>query len=280
MDFGNLITPLTTAEGWLSLLTLIFLELVLGIDNLVFISITTDRLPEAKKHLGRRFGLIAALIMRIILLCIGSVLLQLKETLFTLPFSIPFTDPHISAKELIIFLGGAYLVYKGIVEVLEKVSIEGIMNEHGPAADRKTGLISLPRAIGTIALMDMIFSLDSVLAALGLSGQILVMVIAVMLAVFVMIIFADPIAEFINKNPEMKILALCFIIMIGIKLMAESLGIEVFVEGTEIEVMDLMLYFAMGFSLVITCVQMLHNSRVKAAQELAEASSTDEEGEE
>ncbi|MDR0347360.1 MAG: TerC family protein [Coriobacteriales bacterium] len=260
------LAPFSTAEGWLSLLTLIFLELVLGIDNLVFIAITTDRLPEEKKHLGRRFGLVAALIMRVMLLSLGFLVIHLTVTLFTLPFNIPGVDSAINAKDLILLLGGAYLVYKGIAEIVEKVSLKSIEREHGSPEARDAHLISLPRAIGTIALMDMIFSLDSVITALGMSGEILVMIIAVMLAVFVMIIFADPISEFINANPEMKTLALAFIAVVGVKLVLESLGIEILVEGTEIEVMDLMLYFAMFFSLLITCVQMLYNGRVKKAQ--------------
>jgi predicted tellurium resistance membrane protein TerC len=263
----ELFEPFLTANGWLSLLTLIFLELVLGIDNLVFIAITTDRLPESKKHLGRRFGLIAALIMRVILLSLGFLVIHLTATLFTLPFEIPGVDSAINAKDLILLLGGAYLVYKGITEIVEKVSTKSIEREHGSPEAQNSHLISLPRAIGTIALMDMIFSLDSVITALGMSGEILVMIIAVMLAVFVMIIFADPISEFINSNPEMKTLALAFIAVVGVKLVLESLGIEILVEGTEIEVMDLMLYFAMFFSLAITCIQMLYNSRVKRARE-------------
>ncbi|MDR1185426.1 MAG: TerC family protein [Coriobacteriales bacterium] len=262
----GLFEPFLTAEGWLSLLTLIFLELVLGIDNLVFIAITTDRLPADKKHLGRRFGLIAALIMRIMLLSLGFLVIHLTVTLFTLPFNIPGVDSAINAKDLILLLGGAYLVYKGITEIVEKVSVKEIEREHAEPEARLSNLISMPRAIGTIALMDMIFSLDSVITALGMSGEILIMIIAVMLAVAVMIIFADPISEFINANPEMKTLALAFIAVVGVKLVLESLGVEILVEGTEIEVMDLMLYFAMFFSLAITCVQMLYNSRVKKAQ--------------
>jgi predicted tellurium resistance membrane protein TerC len=265
-----LFAPFLTAGGWLSLLTLIFLELVLGIDNLVFIAITTDRLPEDKKHLGRRFGLIAALIMRVLLLSLGFLVIHLTVTLFTLPFTIPGVDPAINAKDLILLLGGAYLVYKGIVEIREKLSVREIEREHGHPDAQHTGLITLPRAIGTIALMDMIFSLDSVITALGMSGEILIMVIAVMLAVLVMIIFADPISEFINANPEMKILALAFIVAVGVKLVLEALGIEIHVAGTETEVMDLMLYFAMFFSLVITFIQMVYNNRVEKAQKRRE----------
>lgn len=262
MDF---LAPFATADGWISLLTLIFLEIVLGIDNLVFIAITTDRLPEHLKHLGRRFGLIAALIMRIILLSLGFLIIQLTVTLFTLPFTIPGTDPAINAKDLILLVGGAYLVYKGIAELQEMISHKGIEEAHKEATTgvRTSGLISLPRAIGTIALMDMIFSLDSVITAIGMSGQLLVMVFAVMIAVFLMIIFADPIAEFINSNPEMKILALSFILVVGVKLVAESLGIEILIEGTDIDVMDIMLYFAMFFSMAITALQMVYHNRIK-----------------
>jgi predicted tellurium resistance membrane protein TerC len=267
----ELFAPFTTAEGWLSLLTLIFLELVLGIDNLVFIAITTDRLPEDKKHLGRRFGLLAALVMRVLLLSLGFLVIHLTATLFTLPFDVPGGDAAINAKDLILLLGGAYLVYKGVAEIREKVSAEQIGREHGPAEARHTGLIGMPQAIGTIALMDMIFSLDSVITALGMSGEILVMIIAVMLAVLVMIVFADPISEFINANPEMKLLALAFIIAVGVKLVLESLGIEVPLEGTDIDAMDLMLYFAMFFSLAITCIQMLYNHRVAKARQAHEA---------
>jgi predicted tellurium resistance membrane protein TerC len=262
----GLFEPFLTAEGWVSLLTLIFLELVLGIDNLVFIAITTDRLPESKKRLGRRFGLVAALVMRLILLSLGFLVIHLTVTLFTLPFHIPGIDSAIDAKDLILLLGGAYLVYKGLDEIFEKVSLKAINQTHKSSSTGRAVLITLPQAIGTIALMDMIFSLDSVITALGMSGEILIMAIAVMLAVAIMIIFADPISEFINANPEMKILALAFIVAVGVKLVMESLGIEFLVEGTEIEVMDLMLYFAMFFSLAITCVQMLYNSRVKKAQ--------------
>jgi predicted tellurium resistance membrane protein TerC len=265
-SYVELFAPFASAEGWISLATLIFLEMVLGIDNLVFIAITTDRLPEEKKHLGRRFGLIAALIMRIILLCLGFLIIHLTITLFTIPFTIPGTDPAINAKDLILLVGGAYLVYKGISELREKISLKEIANDHHEAktGERISGVITLPQAIGTIALMDMIFSLDSVITAIGLAGDtLLIMILAVMIAVLVMIIFADPISEFINNNPEMKILALSFIVIVGVKLIAESLGIEILVEGTEVEVMDIMLYFAMFFSIAITVIQMVYNNRVK-----------------
>ncbi|MDR3053195.1 MAG: hypothetical protein LBU48_04985, partial [Coriobacteriales bacterium] len=169
-----------------------------------------------------------------------------------------------------LLLGGAYLIYKGILELKEKISFKEIKAAHHEekTGEQIRGLITLPQAIGTIALMDMIFSLDSVITAIGLAGDtLIIMVLAVMIAVIVMIIFADPISEFINSNPEMKILALAFIVIVGVKLVVESLGVEICIEGTEIEVMDLMLYFAMFFSIAITVIQMVYNNRVEKVEQ-------------
>jgi predicted tellurium resistance membrane protein TerC len=258
-------------QTWVQLLTLIFLEMVLGIDNLVFIAITTDRLPVNKRASGRRFGLLAALVMRIILLCFASWIISLQLALFTLPFTIPGTDPAISGKDLILLLGGAYLVYKGILELREKISGVGA-DAHSSPALRASRQIGLPRAIGTIAMMDIIFSLDSVITAVGMVDDRLIMILAVMIAVIVMIIFANPISEFINKHHEVKILALSFIVAVGLKLVAESLGIELLIEGTDVEVFDVVLYFAMFFSLILTVLQMVHNRNVSKMQVEAKAS--------
>jgi predicted tellurium resistance membrane protein TerC len=260
------ITVFANPQTWVQLLTLIFLEMVLGIDNLVFIAITTDRLPDNKKVLGRRFGLVAALVMRIILLCFASWIISLHLTLFSLPLAFPGIDPEISGKDLILLLGGAYLIFKGIQELREKVSAEDDAASYDPAV-RKSRQIGLAQAIGTIALMDMIFSLDSVITAVGMVDALLVMILAVMIAVLVMIIFANPISEFINRNHEVKILALGFIVAVGFKLVAESLGIELIIEGSEVEVFDVVLYFAMFFSLILTALQMLyHRNAAKLKQ--------------
>ena len=262
----ELFAPLATTAGWVTLVTLIFLELVLGIDNLVFIAITTDRLPPEKQHIGRRIGLVAALIMRVILLCFAAWLTHLTNTLFTLPFDLPGIDPAINTRDLILLVGGVYLVYKGIAELVEKVSHRAIAEKHGvdeqgkPVSSRR---ITLLQAIGTIMVMDMIFSLDSVITAVGLSGELIIMIIAVMLAVGIMIVFADPIANFINANPEMKILALTFIVAVGVKLVVESFDVHLAIEGTDANAIDLMLYFAMLFSLIITVLQMVYNNRVE-----------------
>ena len=264
------LTPLMTTQGWISLVTLIFLEMVLGIDNLVFIACTTDRLPEEKRHLGRRFGLIAAFIMRVLLLSLGFIVIHLVEPLFTLPFTIPGTDPIITAKDVILFFGGLYLVVKGIDELKHKISLKDEMVACGYPGAGSTRITMLS-AIGRIAMMDMIFSLDSVITALGMSGELIIMILAVMIAVIVMIILADPISEFINNNPEIKILALAFIVAVGLKLIIKALGIEVLVEGTHIDVFDLMLYFGMAFSMILTGLQMWYHRRLaKLKVDLAE----------
>jgi predicted tellurium resistance membrane protein TerC len=265
-----------TLQGWVSLLTLIFLEMVLGIDNLVFIACTTDRLPDNKKVLGRRFGLVAALVMRVTLLSLGFIIIRLIDPLFTLPFTIPGTDPAITAKDLILFAGGLYLVVKGIDELKHKISLRDEMAACGHP-DAIPGRIGLLRAIGTIAVMDIVFSLDSVITALGMSGDLIIMILAVMIAVIMMIILANPISEFINNNPEIKILALVFIVAIGVKLIVESLGVEIVVEGTHVEVVDVMLYFAMAFSLLLTGLQMWYHRRLARMQaEFAEFQDIDQ----
>jgi predicted tellurium resistance membrane protein TerC len=258
----ELLAVFAQPDAWVTLLVLILLEMILGIDNLVFIAITTDRLPENKQKLGRRFGLTAALLMRIIFLCFASWITNMVDPFITLPFTLPAIDSGISGRDLILLVGGIYLVIKGIQEVREKLRLTE--ERHAVSPSGKSHLINLPQAIGTIAVMDIIFSIDSVITAVGLAGdKILVMILAVMIAVFIMIIFADQISNFINKNPEVKILALVFIVAVGIKLIVESLGIEIKVEGMDIEVFDLMLYFAMAFALAITLIQMLYNNKVE-----------------
>ena len=259
----DLFSVFLTSEAWITLAILIFLELVLGIDNLVFIAITTDRLPESKKKLGRRFGLIAAMIMRIIFLCFASWIISLKTPLFHLPFESEVLDNAISGRDLILLAGGLYLIYKGIIEIKEKISLREEMETHGhPQA--KGRQISLVQAVATIAVMDIVFSIDSVITAVGLAGEmLLVMILAVMLAVFVMIIFADIISEFINKHPEMKLLALIFIILIGVKLLIEAFGVELYIEGTNVPALNVALYTAMLASLTLAILQITYANRVK-----------------
>ncbi len=254
-------------ETWVQLLTLLFLELVLGIDNLVFIAITTDRLPERLRTLGRRFGLIAAFVMRSLLLCFATWIISLKLTLFTLPFALLGMDPEISGKDIILLVGGAYLIFKGIQELIEKLRMHEEMEEMNHPTAPKRKMIGLPQAIFTIALMDIIFSLDSVITAVGMADILIVMILAVMLAITIMIIFADPIANFISANASVKILALVFIVAVGVKLVIESLGFELPIEGIAFDGFDLMLYFGLGLSLILTAIQMSYNKRLDALKE-------------
>jgi predicted tellurium resistance membrane protein TerC len=202
----------------------------------------------------------------------------LQITVFTLPFTIPFCDPAISIKDLVLLVGGGYLVIKGISEVRNKLLLKEEMTdlEHPDAPKHKIGLM---QATFTIMVMDVIFSIDSVITAVGMVDALVIMIIAVIVAVLIMMVFADVISEFINKNPEVKLLALVFIIAVGLKLVAEALGIEILIAGTDVELLDVMLYFAMGFSLVLTVIQMAYNNRLKKLHnEIAELKQAKQDG--
>lgn len=267
LDFSIFASP----EAWLSLFTLTFLEIVLGIDNLVFIAITSNRLPSNQKHIGRRLGLAGAMIMRICLLCLISWIMQLTNPLF----SIEAIQVHgeafsISVRDLILICGGIYLIYKGVAELKDKLALS---EEKAEAGHHEGGIkkISLAQAVATIMVMDIVFSLDSVITAVGLSGHLAVMIPAVIIAVAVMIIFADPISDFINNHAEMKILALVFITVIGMLLILEGLelvtGIELMGMGLE----NIVVYFAMAFSVVLELIQMRYNRNLeKMHAEIAE----------
>lgn len=260
MDFSIFLTP----EAWISLITLTFLEIVLGIDNIVFISITTNRLPVDKQHIGRKLGLAGALVMRCLFLCFASWLVHIQTTLFTINLG----DLHhdFSVRDLVMVAGGAYLVYKGISELsgmlkLNEVKAE-LSEEH-----KAIHTLTLPKAISTIMIMDIVFSIDSVITAVGLAEHLIIMVLAVIIAVVLMMIFIDPISEFINANAEMKILALVFIAVIGLMLVIESVGITTGIELLDMHLEKLMLYFAMVFAVVLELIQMRYNSNLRRYME-------------
>jgi predicted tellurium resistance membrane protein TerC len=240
----------TSGEALVQLLTLIFLELVLGIDNLVFIAITTNRLPASKQHIGRRLGLMGALAMRVAMLCALSLLVGLSATLFTVPvLNIPIT-----ARSIVLVVGGTYLIFKGIDELRDKLALkEEREAASGLEGGRASSQIGLAQAIGTIVAMDAVFSLDSVITAVGLANSLPIMIVAVMVAVMVMIAFADPISNFINKHAEMKILALAFIVVIGVTLVCSGLGVELPEEAV---------YFAMFFCLGVVLILMRYRSNL------------------
>ena len=254
----------TTAEAWISLVTLIFLEIVLGVDNIVFIVLTTDRLPENLQHIGRKVGLLAAMCMRILFLCFASFLVHMVTPLFTVHLGAYMHG--FAVRDLVLFLGGAYLIYKGIVELRDVMSLSDL-KEESEESDQSRKTIGLPQAVGTIMVMDIVFSIDSVITAVGLANHLIIMIIAVMSAIFLMMAFIDPISEFINKHIEMKILALVFISAIGILLVLDGAGITSGIEVLDMHMEKLMVYFAMLFSFVLELIQMAYQGRVSTWKE-------------
>lgn len=245
-----------TPEAWISLVTLIFLEIVLGIDNLVFISITTNRLPEEKQHIGRKLGLAGALVMRIIFLCFASYLVHMTTPIFTLDFGA--YHHGLSIRDLVLLIGGAYLIYKGISEIIDMLRLTEVKAEH--SSEHKTlHMITLPQAVATIMVMDLVFSIDSVITAVGMADHLIIMIIAVMVAVVMMMVFIDPISNFINGHPEMKMLALTFIVAIGTLLVLDSIGFHTGIEMLHMPLEKLIVYFAMVFCIVLELIQMRYN---------------------
>ena len=265
----------TTPEAWISLITLLFLEIVLGVDNLVFIAITTDRLPAEKQHLGRKIGLLGALFMRIIFLCFASFLVHMTTPLFTIPFIEIHGDPMgFSVRDLVLLAGGIYLIYKGIDEIRSVLNLTEEKEQHEPEVHRSA--ITLPQAVITIMVMDLVFSIDSVITAVGLAQHLIIMILAVIVAVVLMMVFIDAISNFINQHTEIKILALVFIVMIGILLTLDGLGINSGIEILDMHLEKLMVYFAMVFSIILELIQMKYkkNYQMWVARKNREIDST------
>lgn len=222
-------------EAWIALLMLTFLEIVLGVDNVIFIAIVTNRLPEENQQYARRLGLSIALIFRIVLLTLISWMTKsLVEPLFTV-FDIGF-----SIRELILLAGGLFLLAKSTAEIHAKME-----NIH--AVSQKKGGSVLSHVIFQIILLDIVFSFDSILTAVGLTRELLIMIIAVVISLFIMIFFAEKISKFISKHPTLEILALSFLILIGFMLV---------LEGFHVEVPKGYVYFAVAFSLLVELVNM------------------------
>lgn len=250
----------TTPEAWISLITLIFLEIVLGVDNIVFISITTNRLPKDKQHIGRKLGLAGALVMRVLFLCFASWLVHMTTPLFTVDLG--FFSHGFSIRDLVMLVGGIYLIYKGIEELRGMLALTEVKAEHSEEHKQKH-MLSLSQAVGTIMIMDIVFSIDSVITAVGLANHLIIMILAVIVAVIVMMVFIDPISDFINNHAEMKILALVFIAAIGVLLAVDSCGINSGVEVLDMHMEKLMVYFAMVFSIILELIQMRYNTNLK-----------------
>ena len=222
---------LTDPQAWIALLTLTFLEIVLGIDNLVFVSILTGRLPKEQQSKARRIGLALAMLMRIALLFAISALMTLTKPWFEL------IGHAFSGKDLILLAGGLFLMWKSTTEIHHK--LEGEVEDAG--GTKRTGT-TFGSAIVQITLLDLVFSLDSVITAVGMAQQVVVMVIAVLISVGVMIIFVNPICTFVERHPTVKMLALSFLLLIGFTLVGEACGMHI-PKGY--------VYFAMGFSVLV-----------------------------
>src|SRR4051812_22353441 len=205
---------LTDPQIWVSLLTLTGLEIVLGIDNVIFISILAGKLPVAQQEKARRWGLSLALITRVLLLMSLSWIMGLTKPLFTLTL----LHQEISGRDLVLLLGGLFLIWKSVKEVHEKLE-----DADGHANPTRAG-ISFTGVIVQILLLDIVFSLDSVITAVGMADNIWVMVAAVVIALGVMLFFAGSISDFVNRHPTLKMLALSFLILIGVTLVGEGLG--------------------------------------------------------
>lgn len=228
--------------AWVALLTLVALEVVLGIDNLIFISILTNKLPKHQQARARRLGISAALIMRLVLLATISIIVGLTAPVFTV-FGHAF-----SWRDLILIAGGLFLVWKATKEIHHTVDVD----DHKDNMLGETLQLSMAGAIFQILLLDLVFSIDSIITAVGMTDEIGIMYIAVIVAVTVMMLAATPLANFIEKNPTIVMLALGFLLMIGMTLIADGMGYHV-PKGY--------IYAAMGFSALVEGLNMLARRR-------------------
>ena len=232
---------LSSPEAWISLLTLTVLEIVLGIDNIVFISILAGKLPQSQQKKARQVGLALAMITRVLLLMSLSWIMRLTAPLFNIGDWIGVTDTvwleklAISGRDLILLIGGLFLIYKSTHEIHNK--LEG---EHESEGNVKPH--SFTGTIVQILVLDIVFSLDSVITAVGMADHIEIMIAAVVIAVIIMMISAGAISNFVNKHPTVKMLALSFLLLIGVSLLAE---------GLDQHIPKGYVYFAMAFSVLV-----------------------------
>lgn len=217
------------------LLSLIALEVILGIDNIIFISILADRLPEQQRNKLRFWGIGLAMVMRLLLLAGITWILRLDKTLFTL------WKTDFSGKSLILIVGGLFLIYKATKEIYYKSELA---NSDIPKVHKQAGF---PRLLSEVILLDLVFSIDSIITAVGMVQELWVMYTAVIATVLIMLVASKPISDFIRKHPSFKILALCFLLMIGVSLLAE---------GFNFEIPKGYIYFSMAFAFLVDIIQM------------------------
>jgi predicted tellurium resistance membrane protein TerC len=237
-------------ESIIALLTLILLEVVLGLDNVIFISILSSRLPESQQKKARRMGLILAMFIRLGLLAIISVILKLTNDFFHIPWFTKDTNYEmgISGKDLILILGGLFLLYKSATEMYHKM--EG---DEGDTS-KSFKAVSFSNVVLQILLLDIVFSIDSIITAVGMVDELWVMYTAVIITVGIMLFAAEPISRFVNKHPVFKMLALSFLLLIGLSLIAE---------GFDVHIPKGYIYFSMAFALFVDVVQLRMNKPKK-----------------
>ena len=255
-------------DAWVALLTLTFLEIVLGIDNIIFISIAADKLEPTQRKKATNIGLVLAMVMRIVLLFGITWLTAAKKPFWV--FENDWVSGGISIQALILFAGGLFLLYKSTREIHEKVEHKG----HDEFEVKKGQSSSLSRAIVQITLINIVFSFDSILTAIGMTNGIspnpndalILMIIAVVISVLIMMLFANPVGEFVNKHPSIQILGLSFLILIGFMLIAEAAHIgHIIIFNQEVGVIPKgYLYFAIAFSLLVEFLDLRMKKNTKS----------------
>jgi len=222
-------------DALIPLLSLIALEVILGIDNIIFISILADKLPESQRSKLRYWGIGLAMVMRLCLLALISWILKLDKTLF-IAFDVAF-----SGKGLILIIGGLFLIYKSTKEIYHKTEVA---NSNEPITSKKG---SFRKLLIEVIILDLVFSVDSIITAVGMVEELWIMYTAVIVTVLIMLVASKPISEFISKHPSFKVLALCFLMMIGVSLLAE---------GFNFEIPKGYIYFSMAFAFLVDVIQM------------------------
>ncbi|MEZ4804590.1 MAG: TerC family protein [Bacteroidia bacterium] len=223
-----------SSAGLISLLTLTFMEVILGIDNIIFVSIVAGRAEKKDQRKARNIGLILAMLLRLLLLLLIQIIIDAQSTLFTIPLD--FVGKDISVKDLILLTGGLFLIYKSTTEIHDKINDD---EQHEIAGGKKHKLSNL---IGQILLLNLVFSIDSIITAIGLTQSISIMFVSIIISMIIMMLVSSGISKFVNKHPTVKILALSFLLMIGFMLI---------VEAFEIHVPKGYIYFSMAFSLFV-----------------------------
>lgn len=264
----------TNPDAWIALLTLTFLEIVLGIDNIIFISIAAGKLEPNQRKKATSLGLVLAMAMRIVLLFGISLLTSMKKPFWV--FDSDWISGGISGQGIILFLGGLFLLYKSTKEIHEKVEDKG----HDEREVKKARSTSLTNAILQITVINIVFSFDSILTAIGMTNGIspnpndalVLMIVAVVISVIIMMLFANPVGEFVNRHPSIQILGLSFLILIGFMLIAESAHLShLVVFGNEAGTIPKgYLYFTIAFSLMVEFFDLRMKKNKKTVEEIEE----------